>query len=403
MRSVPRGVGLGPERDFIGYGRFPPDPTWPDGSKVAINLVLNYEEGAEYSVLDGDPVNDTWGEYSYEIPPDVRDMGTETHMEFGSRVGIWRLARMFDSFGVDVSMDAAAHALERNPELCDWIRERDHEIIGHGWRWTEDNQRSREDEKADMARAIASVQATTGQRVRGWIVRTMPSVNTRELLVEEGGFLYDSDASNDEIPYFTDVRGTPFLVVPYTKAYNDVKYFLAPTYARPADFFETLRGGLDYMLAEADRGFGGRMLTVGIHSRWSGQAHRAGAVRDFIEYALGREGVCFMRRVDIARFWIERFGDTGVAAAERREDDALQLLQASCANRRARRWGRNRQGRCPSCLGGRPIRRRFPTRCGGVRWTISPARPAVSCCTRIACAASSSTTAPGAAPGTGGS
>jgi peptidoglycan/xylan/chitin deacetylase (PgdA/CDA1 family) len=226
-------------------------------------------------------------------------------MEFGSRVGIWRLARMFDSFGIDVSMDAAAHALERNPELCDWVRERDHEIIGHGWRWTEDNQRSREDEKADMLRAIASVERTTGQRVRGWIVRSFPSVHTRELLVEEGGFLYDSDASKDELPYYAFPSGTPFLVVPYSKVYNDVKYLAPPGLASPRHFFENLRMGLDYLLAESERGEGNRMMTVGVHSRWTGQASRAQPLRDFIEYALGRPGVRFLRRVDIARHWLE--------------------------------------------------------------------------------------------------
>ena len=126
--------------------------------------------------------------------------------------------------------------------------------------------------------------------------------------MEEGGFLYDSDASNDELPYFVDVKGTPFLVVPYTKVYNDVKYFLAPTYARPADFFESLRAGVEYMLAEAARGHGGRMLSVGLHSRWSGHAHRASAVRDFVEYALERDGVSLMRRLDIAQFWLEHYG-----------------------------------------------------------------------------------------------
>jgi len=298
----------GPPRDFVGYGRHPPQFRWPGGAAVAISVVLNYEEGAEYSLLDGDPINDTWGETSTPLPPPVRDMGTETHYEFGSRVGVWRLVRMVEELGIPISVDAPALALERNPPFARWLRDGPHEVIGHGYRWTEDSQMTRAQERAHLRRAIESVERSTGQRVRGWIVRTMPSVNTRELLVQEGGFLYDSDASNDEIPYFVDVAGTPFLVVPYTKVYNDVKYFLAPTYARPADFLETLRGGLDYMLAEAERGFGGRMLTVGVHSRWSGQAHRAGALREFLDYALAREDVTFMRRVDIARFWIERFG-----------------------------------------------------------------------------------------------
>jgi peptidoglycan/xylan/chitin deacetylase (PgdA/CDA1 family) len=298
----------GPPRDFVGYGRNPPSVTWPDGSPLAVSVVLNYEEGAEYSLLDGDPINDSWGETSSTLPPTVRDMGTETHYEFGSRVGIWRIARIVEEFGIPISCDAPAVALERNPQVARWLADSGHEVIGHGYRWTEDSQLTREQERDAMRRAIESVQRTTGQRVRGWIVRTMPSVNTRELLVEEGGFLYDSDASNDELPYFVDVRGTRHLVVPYSKVYNDVKYLLAPTYGNPGDFFDSLRRAVEYLLVEAARGHGGRMLTVGIHARWSGQAHRASAVRDFVEYALGREGVCFMRRIDIARHFIEHYG-----------------------------------------------------------------------------------------------
>jgi peptidoglycan/xylan/chitin deacetylase (PgdA/CDA1 family) len=314
MASSPLRVPVGgPPRDFVGYGRHPPSFRWPDGSAVAVSLVLNYEEGAEYSLLDGDAINDTWGETATPLPPPVRDMGTETHYEFGSRVGVWRIVRIVEEFGIPISVDAPALALERNPPFAAWLREGPHEVIGHGYRWTEDSQMTREQEREYMRLAIESVARTTGQRVRGWIVRTMPSVNTRELLVEEGGFLYDSDASNDEIPYFVDVSGTRFLVLPYSKVYNDVKYFLAPTYASPRDFFESLRAGVEYMLGEAERGFGGRMMSVGVHSRWSGQAHRAGALRDFVEYVQGRDGVGFMRRLDIARFWLDRFGGEGAA------------------------------------------------------------------------------------------
>jgi peptidoglycan/xylan/chitin deacetylase (PgdA/CDA1 family) len=295
----------GPRRDFVGYGSNPPDVRWPDGSGVAVNVVLNYEEGAEYSLLDGDAVNDSWGEYSYVIPPTVRDMGTETHMEFGSRVGVWRLARMLDELEVPCSVDACAHALERNPEFCEWIRHRDHDVIGHGWRWTEDSQMTRDEERAALTKAVASFEGTTGQRIRGWIVRSFPSVNTRELLVEEGGFLYDSDASNDELPYYVSVANSPdpFLVVPYSKVYNDVRFLIAPTFSTPWHFTELLTAALDYLVDEARRGYGGRMMTVGLHARWAGQAARAAAVRAFLEYVHAKDGACFMRRLDIAEYW----------------------------------------------------------------------------------------------------
>jgi peptidoglycan/xylan/chitin deacetylase (PgdA/CDA1 family) len=301
-------LGRGPSRDFVGYGAATPDFRWPDGSAVAVSIVVNYEEGAELNLPDGDGVNDTWGEYSTTIEPTWRDLGTETHFEFGSRVGVWRLARLFDEYEVPVGFGACAVALERNPGFCEWLRARDHEVIGHGYRWTDDWKLGRDEERARIRLTIDSIERTTGQRVRGWYVRSFPSVNTRELLVEEGGFLYDSDACNDELPYFVDVRGTPFLVVPYTKVFNDNRYLIAPTYATPNDFFENLRLGLDYLLDEAARGHGSRMLTVGVHSRWSGQPNRAGALKRFVEYVLAADGACFMRRLDIARFWIARFG-----------------------------------------------------------------------------------------------
>jgi peptidoglycan/xylan/chitin deacetylase (PgdA/CDA1 family) len=304
LSATSRRPWTGPVRDFVGYGPNPPKVEWPDGASVVVNIVVNYEEGAEYSVLDGDGFNDTWGEYTYTIPPEIRDIGTESHMEYGSRVGIWRIARMLDSFGVDVSMDCCALALERNPPFCEWIRERNHEIIGHGWRWTEDSRMTRDEERESLNLAVRSLKQTTGQRVVGWIVRSFPSVNTRELLLEDGGFLYDSDACNDELPYYAFPHGEPFLVVPYSKIYNDVKYMTVPTLSTPNHFFENLKMGLDYMLAEAERGEGNRLFTVGIHSRWTGQASRAQPLRDFIEYALGQPRVKFMRRDDIARFWL---------------------------------------------------------------------------------------------------
>ena len=144
----------GPPRDFVGYGANPPKVVWPDGSAVAVNLVLNYEEGAEYSLLDGDAFNDTWGETSSIVAPDVRDMGTETHYEFGSRVGVWRIARIAEEFGVAMSVDAPALALERNPQVAQWLREGPHDVIGHGYRWTEDSQMTRDQERELLHRAI---------------------------------------------------------------------------------------------------------------------------------------------------------------------------------------------------------------------------------------------------------
>jgi peptidoglycan/xylan/chitin deacetylase (PgdA/CDA1 family) len=301
----------GPARDFVGYGPEPPRVRWPGGALVAINLVVNYEEGGEYSLLE-DGINDSWGEYSFQYGPEIRDLGTETHMEYGSRVGIWRLCRMIDRFQIPATFDAAALAVERNPPLCAWLRDREHDILGHGYHWygpdvNPGGPMTREQERAEITTAVESFQRTTGQRIRGWMVRSFPTVHTRELLAEEGGFWYDSDANNDELPYYVTALGRPFLVVPYSKVHNDVRYLIAPTYATPRHFCESLKLSLDYLLEEARAGLGGRLMSVGVHARWSGQPGRASGLRDFIEYAVAQDDVAFMRRIDIAEFWAANF------------------------------------------------------------------------------------------------
>lgn len=310
----------GSARDFVGYGRRPPEIRWPSGASVVVNVVLNYESGAEYSLADGDSRNDSWGEYSYQIGPEVRDLGTETHFEFGSRAGIWRLTRLFDRLAVPVTLGAAAVALQRNPELAEWVKESGNDVIAHGWRWTEMSGVPRDQERDELKQAIAIIEEMTGVRPRGWYLRSFPSLNTRDLLVEEGGFIYDSDSSNDELPYFVDVRGHPFLVVPYSKVYNDVRYLLEPTYSTPRHFAENLRLGLDYLCDEAARGEGRRMMTVGIHERWSGQANRAAALAEFLEYAASRRDVVFMRRLDIATWWIDHHEEWAHPPAIRPEE-----------------------------------------------------------------------------------
>ncbi len=298
----------GPSRDFTGYGPHPPSFTWPGGAQVAINLVVNYEEGGEYS-LGSDGMNDTWGEYSFQYGPHVRDIGTETHMEYGSRVGIWRICRLIDRTQIPVTFCACALAVERNPPLAQWLRDREHDVLAHGYHWYGPDvvAMSRDREREEIRKAVDSLEATTGERPRGWMVRSFPTIHTRELLIEHGGFWYDSDANNDELPYYVTALGTPFLVVPYSKVNNDVRYLIAPTYATPRHFCESLRLSLDYLLEEAGEGHGARLMTVGVHARWSGQPGRASALRDFIEYARQQPGVSFLRRIDVARFWSKTF------------------------------------------------------------------------------------------------
>jgi len=292
------------ERDLVGYGPEPRGFAWPGDAHVVVNLVLVYEEGSEYSVRWGDDRNDGWGEYADPgVDPPGIDLGTESHYDYGSRAGVWRLTRMFDEADIPVTVSAAAVALELNPALAGWMREHGHDLLGHGWRWIEPWRLSRDEEREQIGRAIETFERVLGERPLGWNCRSWPSPHTRELLVEEGGFLYDSDGSADDLPYYTHAAGRPFLVVPYSKTYNDSRYLVNPGFASPRDFLDTLTMGLDELVHEGRTA----LMTVAVHARWSGQAARAAAVRGFLEHARGLDGVAFMRRLDIARWWLDSY------------------------------------------------------------------------------------------------
>jgi peptidoglycan/xylan/chitin deacetylase (PgdA/CDA1 family) len=200
-RDVP-----GPKRDYVGYGRHVPKVQWPNGARVALSLVLNYEEGSEHSYPAGENRNEGLGEILHTMYPPYRDLCVESVFEYGSRAGIWRIQRLFDEFDIKCTFFGCAVAFERNPQVSKWLQEAGHEPCCHGWRWEEVYTLSREEEKAHMQAAIESMEQTCGERPRGWYCRYAPSVNTRELLVEEGGFVYDSDAYNDDLPYYVEVK-----------------------------------------------------------------------------------------------------------------------------------------------------------------------------------------------------
>jgi peptidoglycan/xylan/chitin deacetylase (PgdA/CDA1 family) len=292
------------ERDLVGYGPDPLGLAWPGDAQVVVNVVLVYEEGSEYSVRWGDDRNDGWGEYADPgVDPPGIDLGTESHYDYGSRAGVWRLARIFDEAGIPVTVSAAAVALELNPAVAHWMREHDHDLLGHGWRWIEPWRLSREQEREQILRAIETFERVLGRRPLGWNCRSWPSPHTRELLVEEGGFIYDSDGSGDDVPYYVRAVGRPFLVVPYSKTYNDSRYLVSPGFAAPRDFLDTLTRGVDELVRERRTA----LMTVAVHARWSGQATRASPVRAFLEHARGLEGVAFMRRLDVARWWLDAY------------------------------------------------------------------------------------------------
>jgi peptidoglycan/xylan/chitin deacetylase (PgdA/CDA1 family) len=307
MQLVDRDVP-GPRRDFVGYGRKPPRVVWPDQANVAINLVVNYEEGSEYSMPAGDGRNEGLAEINYVLDPKYRDLCAESVYEYGSRAGIWRLMRIFDEYDVKVTFFACAVALDRNRQVGAWLRESGHEPCSHGWRWLEHWTLTREQESEYMRRAIELIQETCGQRPLGWYCRYGPSVYTRELVVEEGGFVYDSDAYNDDLPYFTEVGSRQHLIVPYTLVYNDGRYAMTQGFGGPSDFFDVCKRGLDELWLEGERGLP-KMMSIGLHPRWAGQAGRADALREFIEYALAKDKVWFTRRIDIARWWLDHHAE----------------------------------------------------------------------------------------------
>ncbi len=299
-------------RNFTGYGRNPPRITWPGDALVAVNLVIVYEEGSEYSLIEGHGRNEGWGEYAFTTDPPVRDLGTETHFEYGSRVGIWRLARMLDDLGVKATISACALALERNAEVPVWMNEAGHDLLGHGWRWFEAYRQSREEEAEHLRLAVESYRQTLGYRPIGWNQRSFPSAHTFDLLVEEGGFLYTSDPCNDEIPYLVpDGRGGRMLVMPYSKTFNDSRFLIAPGYSNPGDFAADVIAGIDALRRDAEV-VGPRMMTVAVHARWTGQPNRASGLRRILEHGLGTEGVAFLRRDHMARHFIAHHGDLPV-------------------------------------------------------------------------------------------
>ena len=291
-------------RDLVGYGPNPPVVQWPNGAKIAVSVVVNYEEGSEYSLLDGDLHGESSGESPSNVPAGERDLANESFFEYGSRVGVWRIMDVMDQCDVKGTFFACALALERNPEVGPEIIRRGHEVMGHGNRWEEYYRMDRDTEREAIKQAVESITRTTGQRPLGWYTRYGPSVNTRELVVEEGGFIYDCNAYNDDLPYYTQVKGKPWLVIPYSLEVNDTKFWRGGM-VNPKDFYDTARNTLELLHSEGATN--PKMMSVGLHCRIAGRPARAVALKNFLEYACSLPGVWFARRTDIARWWLEKY------------------------------------------------------------------------------------------------
>jgi allantoinase len=301
------------DRDFIGYGENPPHAEWPGGARIAVNFVVNVEEGAEYSIGDADGRSESalTEVAATRVPLGDRDLGAESMYEYGARAGFWRLVRPFRDRGLPLTAFACALALERNSEIAGLIRGQDWDVCCHGFRWIEHYRLEREEERTQIAKAVASLNQTLGQRPYGWYSRYAPSVNTRELLAQEGGFIYDSDSYADDLPYWVKVNDRNQLVIPYSLVTNDAK--LVNAFTDGDTFFRMLRDAFDTLYAEGRER--PKMMSVGMHPRILGQAARTAGLVRFLDHVQSHEKVWICRRLDIARHWAARFAMPAVKAA----------------------------------------------------------------------------------------
>jgi putative urate catabolism protein len=289
-------------RDLRGYGRTPPDPDWPGGARIAVQFVINYEEGAENCVLHGDSGSEAFlseivGAVSYE---NHRHMNMESLYEYGARAGFWRLHRMFSERGLPVTVFGVAMALSRNPDVVNAMQEAGWEIASHGYRWIDYQFVDESTEKQHLDRAIEVHARVTGERPLGWYLGRC-SPNSHRLVGEEGGFLYNADCYADDLPYWDTSQSTPQLMVPYTLDANDMRFATPQGFNSGQQFFDYLRDSFDVLYAE-----GGRMMSVGLHCRLAGRPGRAAAVARFLDYVAGHQDAWVARRIDIARHWRDR-------------------------------------------------------------------------------------------------
>ncbi len=294
-------------RDLQGYGAHAPDPNWPGGAKIALQFVINYEEGGENCVLHGDAASEA---FLSEIVgaaawPGQRHWNMESIYEYGARAGFWRLHRLFTGFEVPVTIYGVATALARSPEQVAAMQAADWEIASHGLKWIEYKDYTPEDERADMMEAIRLHTEVTGERPRGWYTGRC-SVNTVDLVSEEGGFDYVADSYADDLPYWHEHGDRMQLIVPYTLDTNDMRFATPQGFNSGDQFYTYLKDSFDALYAEGESG-SAKMLSIGLHCRLAGRPGRVQAIRRFLDYAKSHDGVWFARRIDIAKHWHEHF------------------------------------------------------------------------------------------------
>lgn len=293
-------------RDLLGYGQHTPKNVWPQGQRLAVQFVINYEEGAETCILHGDAASEAFLSEIVGAQAFVgqRHMSMESIYEYGSRVGFWRLHRMFTERGIPVTVFGVATALEKNPQAVDAMLKADWEIASHGLKWINYQNVDKETERKHILEAVAIHERVTGERPFGWYTgRTSP--NTRDLIAEIGGFIYDADSYADDLPYWVSDYDEPYLIVPYTLDANDMRFATPQGFNAGDQFFNYLKDTFDVLYAEGKTA--PKMMSVGLHCRLVGRPGRAAALARFLDYVQEHESVWLTRRLDIARHWYAEF------------------------------------------------------------------------------------------------
>jgi putative urate catabolism protein len=298
------------DRDMVGYGATPPHPHWPGDARIALQFVINYEEGGENALVHGDSASEAFLSEIVGAAPLLgqRNMNMESIYEYGSRAGFWRLHRLFNEFGMPVTVYAVGMALARHPDAGQAMVEAGWEVASHGWRWIDYQYVSEQTEREHIQRAVEAITEVTGQRPVGWYTgRTSP--NTRRLVVEAGGFLYDSDSYADDLPYWTHAHGKPHLIIPYTLDSNDMRFATNQGFNTGEHFFSYLKDAFDALYAEGASA--PKMLSIGLHCRLVGRPGRMMGLRRFLEYVADYDKVWVCRRADIAQHWHTHHLPTG--------------------------------------------------------------------------------------------
>jgi putative urate catabolism protein len=294
-------------RDMIGYGSKDLKVVWPNNARIAVQIVLNYEEGAESCILNGDKNSEAFlSEIIGAQPIKGRNVNIESLYEYGSRAGFWRLHKLFQEKKIPITIFGVGMALEKNPEICKAIKDAGYEVASHGWRWIDYQNIKKSEEKKHMKLAIQTHKKIFGERPNGWYTGRC-SPNTRDLVIEDGGFLYDSDSYSDDLPYWETRDKKKQLIIPYTLDNNDMRFATNQGFNTGDHFFKYLKDSFDVLYEEGKTS--PKMMSVGLHCRLIGKPGRIQSLKKFLDYILKREDVWICKRIDIAKHWIKNYSN----------------------------------------------------------------------------------------------